>query len=163
MKPEHFRGFFSGNSGYQHRLAVFLLIGMIGTASACTPLSEPVHFDPEICMETVPQALEGLKIFSGSRTEQNILRDMVSPICNAHVLFQQMSEQDSTLQPGKAVFKVTVEYTGEVYAAEVVESAGLSEQFLRKAADLIMDTDFVSWVEEKEDATVFLYPVHFGQ
>jgi hypothetical protein len=69
-----------------------------------------------------------------------------------------MKTADGIEVAGEAVFRILVEYTGEVYRVEVVESSGLSHQFHRKMIDMIMDTDFVGWVPTDTD-TEFLYPL----
>ena len=74
-----------------------------------------------------------------------------------------MSAEGDTLKPGSVVFRVVVEYTGEVYAADVHESTIESENFLRKVCDFIMDTDFVYWGGTDDTDTVFLYPVTFDR
>jgi hypothetical protein len=113
-------------------------------------------------METVPGHVPGLKIIQGPRTEQSIIRDMVPVVCNAYVLFQRMRAEGEDITGGTVVFRVTVEYTGEVYDVSVEKTILTSGRFLREVADFIMDTDFVGWARHDTD-TVFLYPMTFGR
>jgi hypothetical protein len=122
--------------------------------------SAPRAFDPKTCMETIPRRIEGLEILQGPRTYQSIVRDMVPVVCNAQVLFRRLKNSGETIHGGSAVFRVAVEYTGEVYHASVEETTIDSKRFLREVADFIMDTDFVGWARNDTD-TVFLYPMTF--
>jgi hypothetical protein len=127
---------------------------------ACETPTRQAAFDPKTCLETVPKRVKGLQILEGPRSENSIIQDMVFPICNARALFRQLQSKGDGINPGRAVFLVTVEYTGEVIAVGVQESTIESEAFLRKVSDFIMDTDFVPWTRNDIDA-VFLYPVAF--
>ncbi|MDY6903738.1 MAG: hypothetical protein SWH61_03540 [Thermodesulfobacteriota bacterium] len=131
--------------------------------SGCTFLSLRPEFDPQACMETIPRRVPGLEILSGPRTEKNIIRDMVPAVCNGRVLFRRMAAQNDALTPGTVVFRVLVEYTGEVYAADIHSSTIQSETFLQEVSDFIMDTDFIYWADINQAETVFLYPVTFGK
>lgn len=129
--------------------------------TSCTTQTKQAEFDPKTCLEIIPEHVKGLKIIEGPRSEKSIIRDMVFPICNGHVLFGQMRSKGDKIQPGTVVFRVVVEYTGEVIAVSVQESSVGSDQFTRNVSDFIMDTDFVGWTRNDVD-TVFLYPVHFS-
>lgn len=87
---------------------------------------------------------------------------MVPPICSGHALFKHMKTKGQEINPGCVVFRVVVEYTGEVAYAGIEETTIQSKTFLREVKDFIMDTDFVLWGRDDEDTT-FLYPVTFGQ
>lgn len=119
-------------------------------------------FDPRRCIETIPDSVQGLLIENGPRTKASIIRDMVPVICNGQVLFNQMKSKDPELIPGTVVFRVMVEYTGEVNAVDVVKTDIQSASFTRRASDFIMDMDFVNWAPGDID-TVFIYPAHFGE
>jgi hypothetical protein len=71
-----------------------------------------------------------------------------------------MQTDGEEIAPGRVVFRVVVEYTGEVIAVSIEESTIKSNTFLHKMSDFIMDTDFVIWARNDTDA-VFLYPVDF--
>jgi hypothetical protein len=129
--------------------------------TSCATQTKQAEFDPKTCLEIIPEHVKGLKIIEGPRSEKSIIRDMVFPICNGHVLFGQIRSEGENIQPGIVVFRVVVEYTGEVLAVSVQESTVGSDQFIRKVSDFIMDTDFVGWTRNDTD-TVFLYPVHFS-
>jgi hypothetical protein len=73
-----------------------------------------------------------------------------------------MTSEGRSINPGTVVFKVLVEYTGEVGHVAVEETTIQSGEFLREVSDFIMDTDFVLWGGDDRD-TVFLYPVRFGR
>jgi hypothetical protein len=73
-----------------------------------------------------------------------------------------MTSEGQSINPGTVVFKVLVEYTGEVGHVAVEETTVQSEKLLREVSDFIMDTDFVLWGGDDRD-TVFLYPVRFGR
>jgi hypothetical protein len=87
---------------------------------------------------------------------------MVPPICSGHALFKHMRSKGHDINPGYVVFRVVVEYTGEVAYVGIEKTTIHSKVFLRDVSDFIMDTDFVPWGGEDSD-TVFLYPVTFGQ
>jgi hypothetical protein len=142
------------------RLAIVTLI-LGGLAAGCAPKSGQRTFNPRDCMDYVPAAVSGLVIETGPRSKTSIIRDMVPAYCNGQVLFQKMTAKDPSLKPGRIVFRVVVEYTGEVLSVEVEETTIESHHFTRRVADFIMDTDFISWAPSDTD-TVFHYPVRFG-
>jgi hypothetical protein len=72
-----------------------------------------------------------------------------------------MKSKDQEIDDGYVVFRVIVEYTGEVAQVRVERTSITSEVFLCEVSDFIMDTDFVFWGADDSD-TVFLYPVKFG-
>jgi hypothetical protein len=118
-------------------------------------------FDPKHCFEIIPDHVEGLKILAGPRTEKSIIRDMVPVICHGHALFEHIKSKGKEINPGTILFRVVVEYTGEVQNVKVEETTIQSEAFIREVSDFIMDTDFVFWKRHDTD-TVFLYPAKFG-
>lgn len=136
-------------------LGVLLLLG-----SGCSGLDNTPAFNPKTCLQENPQEVHGLQIIRGPRSKQSVIVDMQSPYCNGQVLFKMVNTSGHQVSSGRAVFKVTVEYTGEVIAAEVVESSGMDESFLQKISDIIMDTDFSPWQRDDEDSE-FLYPMTF--
>jgi hypothetical protein len=140
---------------------VVLSFSLLSSVSACTPHADKSPFDPRRCMAHIPRKVEGLTIVAGSRTKASIIRDMVPVVCNGQVLFNRKKIQDPQLKAGTVIFRVVVEYTGEVIAVNIAETAIQSDAFLRKVSDFIMDTDFVGWARDDID-TVFLYPVRFG-
>jgi hypothetical protein len=142
------------------RTLIVLLATLIGL-SACTSASHR-PFDPKTCMETVPRKVPGLEILQGPRSKASIIRDMVPVVCNAKVLFLKMKERGEDIDGGPVVFRVRVEYTGEVAAVSVLETRIGSARFLREVSDFIMDTDFVGWARHDTD-TVFLYPITVGE
>jgi hypothetical protein len=142
------------------RTLIVLLATLIGL-SACTGASHR-PFDPKTCMETVPRRVPGLEILQGPRTRASVIRDMVPVVCNAKMLFLRMKKRGEDIEGGTVVFRVRVEYTGEVAAAAVAETRIGSARFLREVSDFIMDTDFVGWARHDTD-TVFLYPMTFGE
>jgi hypothetical protein len=71
-----------------------------------------------------------------------------------------MQAEDAMLKPGAAVFRVVVEYTGEVKNVTIPESTIASTAFLSRVAAMIESTDFVPWKRDDTD-TVFFYPVRF--
>ena len=153
----------SNRSGKMHGwpCLVVLSVSLLSAVSACAPHAHKSPFDPRRCMAHVPREVEGLTIVAGSRTKASIIRDMVPVVCNGQVLFNREKIQDPQLKAGTVIFRVVVEYTGEVIAVNIAETAIQSDAFLRKVSDFIMDTDFVGWARDDID-TVFLYPVRFG-
>lgn len=147
---------FNINARYYFIGLMAILVTSASASSCYKTVSKPGN-----CLDTVPEAVEGLEIISGPRTKANIIRDMVYPICNGHALYRNMRHNGAGLVPGRVTFRVTVEYTGEVNAVEVVQSTIKSEHFIREVKDFIMDTDFVYWQRSDID-TVFVYPVDFG-
>lgn len=124
----------------------------------------PAHkqpFDPRCCMASIPGEVKGLTIVEGPRTKASIIRDMVPVVCNGQVLFYRMQSTDSDLKSGSVVFRVVVEYTGEVVAVDVEETTIQSRAFLKEVSDFIMDMDFIGWARNDID-TLFLYPIRFG-
>jgi hypothetical protein len=87
---------------------------------------------------------------------------MVPAICSGHALFKHLRSKGHRIKAGYVVFRVVVEYTGEVGHVTVEEATIQSEEFLREVSDFIMDTDFVMWGGDDRD-TVFLYSVQFGR
>lgn len=130
--------------------------------TACVPHMTRAPFDPRKCLEDVPRHVNGLKVLSGPRSEQSIIRDMRRAVCNGYVLFEQMQARDKTLRPGRVVFRVVVEYTGEVYGVTVEETTIQSDAFLARVSEFILGTDFIFWGGDDSE-TVFLYPVRFGR
>jgi hypothetical protein len=147
--------FFTHKSPFYFTMALFMLL------ISCSTTSKQPSFDPKTCLENIPKNVKGLKIVSGPRTEKNIIRDMVSPICSAYALFRHLKSKDHEINDGHVVFRVIVEYTGEVAYAGIEETTIQSEYFLREVRDFIMDTDFVLWGGDDRD-TIFLYPVKFN-
>jgi hypothetical protein len=137
-------------------IALFLLL------TSCAAKTQQPAFDPKTCFDIIPDRVKGLKIIQGTRTNKSIIRDMVQPMCYGHVLFNRMKTNGETINAGDVVFKVYVEYTGEVYRVTVENTTIQSEEFVRRVSDYIIDTDFVPWVRHDTD-TVFLYPAKFGQ
>jgi predicted transcriptional regulator len=144
--------------GFSTKVSIVFFMVVFFLATACTTTQQKEPFDPATCMETVPKEIKGLKILDGPRTKASIIRDMVPVVCNAQVLFQKMKKNGEDINAGKVIFLVTVEYTGEVYKADIEETTIQSDKFLREVSDFIMDTDFVGWARNDID-TVFEYPV----
>ena len=124
-------------------LGIILFLSGTIIFTSCTTQAAPRKFDPKTCLETVPKHVKGLQVLPGLRTKKSIIIDMVSPVCNSQVLFRKMKDQNQNILPGKAIFHVTVEYTGEVAHVAVEESNIQSNKFLNKVKDFIMDTDFI--------------------
>lgn len=135
---------------------------MLQAGAGCSSLETPPQFDPKTCLEEPPTPVEGMQVIHGPRTPQSVLADMRFVSCNGQVLFKQLNERGEPLVPGEVVFRVQVEYTGEVIAAEVIESTIVSRKFERRLSDMIMDTDFSPWQRHDEDA-VFVYPMRFSR
>ena len=128
-------------------LSLFLLL------AAC---AKP--FDPTTCLEHLPAKVSGLQVLQGPRTEKSIIADMRPTVCNAQVLFNQMLAQGEKLVAGELRYRVRVEYTGEVGAAELLDDEIGSKRLALKVRDFIMDSDFVNWDRHDDDA-VFIYPI----
>ena len=129
------------------------------TACASTHPKEPFHFQK--CMDTIPDRVKELKILSGPRTKQSIIHDMVPIVCRGQALFYEMTSKEEGINPGRDVFRVQVEWTGEVYSAIAVKNTTGSKKFARTVSDFIMNSDFVAWSRDDTDS-FFLYPVDFG-
>lgn len=127
----------------------------------CSGIDNRPSYNPKTCLEDVPKTAAGVRIIHGPRGERNVLYDMQTVYCNAQMLFKLMNEKKSEVSPGEVLFQVTVEYTGEVSAVEVLESSIVSALFLRRIKDMIMDTDFSPWMRGDED-TRFDYPMSFN-
>ncbi|MFH2067522.1 MAG: hypothetical protein ABIK15_20135 [Pseudomonadota bacterium] len=148
-------------SGRNNRKSFRLLcIVLLMTACAASPSPKAIH--SKNCLDIIPENVPGLKIESGPRTKAGIIRDMVSPICNGYALFNNMQSKDKSIRSGTVIFRVEVEYTGEVVSVRIENSEITSMEFLEKASKLIHNTDFVFWIKDDVN-TVFLYPVHFGK
>jgi hypothetical protein len=146
---------------YTYKRLSFFTIAAFVLLASCAANPQQSAFDPKTCFEKIPDSVKGLRIVSGPRTEKNIIRDMVPPICHGHALFRHMKSKGQDIKAGTVVFRVVVEYTGEVANAWIEETTIQSEVFLREVSDFIMDTDFVIWAGDDRD-TVFLYPATFG-
>ena len=129
--------------------------------TACATQSHAPAFDPQTCLETIPHRVDGLQILAGPRSAQNVIRDMVPAICNGQVLFRKMQIEDDLLKSGTVVFRVVVEYTGEVKNVSVKETTIASAPFIAQVSAMIENTDFAFWARDDTD-TVFIYPVRFG-
>jgi hypothetical protein len=123
--------------------------------------SKPVSYKD--CVDNVPDSVRGLKLFSGPRSEKSVVRDMRPAICSGYVLFERMRATGVEIEPGSVVFRVVVEYTGEVNQVTIEETTIQSEEFLRKLRELVLTTDFVMWRNDDDADSSFLYPAHFGQ
>jgi len=141
-----------------------LILWVAGTAlvalNACKTTERAPGFDPRTCMEQVPSKAAGLRITQGPRTERDIAADMHPAYCNGQVLLKRMNDAGRPVCAGTVWFKVAVEYTGEVSSVNIVKSEIGSNEFLKKMADMIMDSDFTPWVRHDEDAE-FIYPMVF--
>ena len=146
----------------QSPLRSFVLTAVILLLTACAKGPSHNTFDPRTCLETVLSHVDGLRILAGPRSEANIIRDMVPAICNGQVLFRKMQIVDGMLKPGMVVFRVVVEYTGEVKNVSVKETTIASAAFIAQVSAMIESTDFVFWARDDTD-TVFIYPVRFGR
>jgi hypothetical protein len=145
--------------GYLPAMILVLMVPLI--TMACVSHARQSQFDPRTCMQSVPDHINGLRIVQGGRTEKNIIRDMVPAICNGQALFRTMQSRDTSLESGTAIFRVVVEYTGEVRSVAVQETTIRSSAFLSRISDMIENSDFVGWARDDTD-TIFFYPVHFG-
>lgn len=146
-----------------YRLAKQSLI--LGTAflmlCGCSSHSQSPVFNPKTCLQEIPQTVPGVRIINGPRTEKNIVAGMQPAYCNGQMLFMLLNEKEEQITPpGEVLFQVTVEYTGEVISAEVVESNIDATDFLKKIENMIMDTDFSPWARHDDDAQ-FIYPMTF--
>ncbi len=130
--------------------------------TACAPHMKRAPFDPRKCLEDVPRHVKGLKVLSGPRSEQSIIRDMRRAVCNGHVLFGHMQAENKSFQSGRVLFRVVVEYPGEVYGVTVEETTIQSDAFLARVSEFILGTDFIFWGGDDSDS-VFLYPIQFGR
>jgi len=137
---------------------LLILLAVVGAAVGWATRPDGTAYDPKTCLEQIPSDIEGLQILQGQRTKESVIRDMVPVFCNAEVLFSMMRTK---VRPGRIVFKVSVEYNGEVTEVEIDESTIGSNEFAREVSDFVMDTDFISWARHDEN-TVFLYPMAFG-
>lgn len=142
-------------------VAVMVVMVVSLITSACVSPTRQSRFDPKTCMQSVPDHIDGLRIVQGPRTEKNIIRDMVPAVCNGQVLFRLMQAGDATLECGSVVFRVVVEYTGEVRSVTVHETTIASETFLKKVCEMVESSDFTPWTRNDTD-TLFFYPVFFG-
>lgn len=148
-----------------HVLKPSFCVAALMLLAACTTTKAPepnttARFDPKTCFEQVPTAVKGLQIVGGPRTGQNIAADMHPAWCNGQVLLKRMNDAGDPVNAGTVWFRVAVEYTGEVGSVKVVKSEIGSDEFLKKVADMIMDSDFSPWVRHDEDAE-FIYPMVF--
>lgn len=138
-----------------------VLIDILSKTSVCTPLKQARPYDHQACLDTIPDEIKGLEILSGPRSKKSIIQDMVPVACYGHVWIEKMKAGGEDINVGEVVFRVAVEYTGEVYQVEVVDCTIQSERFIRKLSDLIMDTDFAGWQRDDAADTVFIYPMSF--
>jgi len=136
------------------------LAATVLTLSACSFVSGPPEFNPKTCLDEAPRKESGLHIIQGPRTEQSITADMQTAYCNGQVLLKLLNEQGKQVHGGTVWFKIIVEYTGEVYSAEVVQSDIQSSEFLHKVSDMILSSDFTPWQRHDQDAE-FIYPMTF--
>jgi hypothetical protein len=142
-----------------------IVVAMILVSTACHDSSDsmsPGPFDYQECLGDPPEHVEGLQILSGPRTEKGIIRDMTPPLCGGHALFEQMKGSEEEIAGGSVVFRVVVEYVGEVNRVTIEETTIQSEEFLRKVREAILNTDFVYWRDQTDYDSEFLYPVRFG-
>ena len=137
------------------------LIISIGWSFAACATHSTVPCNPKRCVEIVPKQVKGLQVLSGTRHAQSIINDMVPVVCNGHALFKRMQAADPTLKPGKLIYRVVVEYTGEVNRVTVEETNLASRRFIDYLSDYMMDSDFAGWAIDETDS-VFLYPMAFG-
>jgi hypothetical protein len=149
------------NRPHSCKILIYFAAVLIQLIPACTTPTQRAAFNPKTCLEIIPHDVKGLTVIEGPRTEQSIIRDMVPAICSGKALFKHMESRDESIKPGRVVFKVSVEWTGEVNRVITKESSIQSKKFLRKVSDFIMDSDFVVWSRHDTD-TVFLYPVDFN-
>jgi len=138
-------------------------LSMVVFVSGCSqPRKEDKPFNPAECMENIPKDIKGLVVLEGPRTRESIIVDMQPVVCSAHALFQKMRQKGKQISDGKVVFRVVVEYNGEVINASVEESTVESEEFMRKVTGSTLAHDFGVWNRNDVDA-VFLYPATFGK
>ena len=155
--------YFKSNNGHStlNRCLPALTAVVVIFLAACSPRSHPPAFDPKTCLKTIPRHVDGLQVLAGPRSAPNIIQDMVPAICNGQVLFRKMQIEDGTLESGTVIFRVVVEYTGEVKNVSVRETTIASASFIARVSAMIANTDFAFWAREDTD-TVFIYPIRFG-
>ena len=152
---------------YKHRYAM-VSVGLLGIVvavwlvAACSASPKTTIFNPQDCLDQVPVRVKGLAVLKGTRSKQSLIRDMVPVNCYTQVLFRQMRHQGEAISGGKVVYRITVEYTGEVHSVEVAETTIKTEPFLRRVADLIKNNDFVGQALNDPDSE-FLYPLVFKE
>jgi len=132
--------------------------------SACdNEAVKDVPFSYRDCLDHVPDSVQGLKILAGPRTEKNIIRDMNPSMCQAYALLEEMRASGRKVGPGSVVFKVVVDYNGEVMQGTIDQTDMDAEEFLDKVVGIIGSSDFTYWRGKNDEETVFLYPVRFDQ
>lgn len=139
-------------------LWIFTLVWLLSSACAGPSTSKP--FDHQTCLDTIPDKVKGLTILEGPRTKTSLIRDMVPAVCYSRVLAGKHKTDGKSPPKGEVSYRIQVEYTGEVMRVDVVETTIQSQQFVRRVADIIMDTDFIGWIRHDID-TVFIYPLSF--
>lgn len=144
------------------RIPIYFFFIVLFFVTGCAFHTNTASFDPETCFEKIPRHVDGLKIISGIRKRENIIREMLPAICQGHALFNNIQSKDPDLKPGTVIFKIVIEYTGEVNSVVIEKTTIKSQAFLRKISGFIMDTDFAYWERDDMDS-VFLYPVIFGE
>jgi hypothetical protein len=144
--------------------SITLAVGLTASLVACKDSSdETISFDFQKCIEKVPEKIEGLEILSGPRSKESLIHDMRHAVCGGYFIFEQMKSNGEPIETGSVLFKVLVEYTGEVNRVTIEETTIQSEALLRKTRELILNTDFVSWRDESDEDCEFLYPIDFSR
>ena len=139
------------------KVAARTLLGLAVAAAGCAEKKKDAPFDPKVCMQQIPDKMAGMRILRGPRTEKSLIADMRTSECNAQVLYRKMSPGTP---PGRIVFEISVEYTGEASKVDIIESTVSSERLEQEIRDFIMDSDFMPW-SRHEDAAVFRYTMDF--
>jgi hypothetical protein len=143
--------------------AAFAVVLFITACHEQPERTAPTSFTFQDCLENLPEHVDGLEILSGPRSEKGIIHDMAHPVCSGYALFEQMKENGEEIEAGSVVFRVVVDYVGEVISVTVEEQTMSSEELVGKVREIILNTDFVYWRDKDDTDSEFLYPVHFGR
>lgn len=149
-------------NGIKMILAAAIALILINIFSPRKAQDPDAPFTMQTCLQSIPDVVDGLEIVEGSRSKGMIITDMVPIVCRAKAIFEKMRSEGAPLESGRMMFRVAVEYNGEVISVRIQESDITYRPFRNKIIDLIAEKDFMATRREDTD-TIFFYPIHFSR
>jgi hypothetical protein len=139
---------------------IALVIVKLNSPSVSKP---PMHqpFSMAACLNSIAEKVEGFDILEGDRSEASIIRDMQPVVCGATALYVKMMDEGEAVGAGRMIFRVVVEYNGDVISVRIERSDIIHRLFRNKLIDMISELDFSVWPRQDTD-TLFIFPVSFG-
>ncbi|BBO86110.1 hypothetical protein DSCO28_66760 [Desulfosarcina ovata subsp. sediminis] len=134
---------------------VVVIVASLLFACGSKKESEP----PKSCLESIPEAISGLKI-SGARPEKNVIANLWPTICRARELYAQRMKENPKLGKGMIELKITVDFNGEIEAYSIARSTLDDPAFDQKVLRVFEFMDFDPYGPHNAETQILL-PIRF--